>query len=127
MLTGCTHLVQNQLLVVNVPGSETLQDCLEAGEAALRILGEVLSQRVEHLLLPLGKPHQLCCHDCLPWHLYTDINTGSVMLVTVEAWQIAQCWAQLTPLSPLLCYAGPPHFTCGNNRVLFAGLDLTLQ
>ena len=74
------YLVQNQLLVINVSGSEALQDCLEVGEAALRILGEVLSQRVEHLLLSLGKPHQLGCHDCLAPTGLTDINAGSVIL-----------------------------------------------
>ena len=74
------YLVQNQLLVINVSGGEALQDCLEVGEAALRILGEVLSQRVEHLLLSLGKPHQLGCHDCLAPTGLTDINAGSVML-----------------------------------------------
>ena len=88
MLIESTYLVQNQLLVVNVPGSKTLQDCLEVGEAALRILGEVLSERVQHLLLSLGKPHQFCCHDCLVCHLCTDINTGSVMLVTLVEFEI---------------------------------------
>ena len=60
-----TYLVENQLLVVSVPGSEALQECLEVGEAALCLLGEVLSQRVQHLLLSLGKLHQLGRHDCL--------------------------------------------------------------
>ena len=77
-----TYLVENQLLVVSVPGSEALQECLEVGEAALCLLGEVLSQRVQHLLLSLGKLHQLGRHDCLYSRALdcTDINDRSGML-----------------------------------------------